>query len=101
MRISREEHQRLLNKFQMEGCLAQKGLWNLVREKVLQERGELPKEEGAVIREYKVYRKKRMREEDVSVLFLCWLLIFSVKGETGEMWWSFLGGPFGDARGPV
>ena len=35
----------------MEGFMAQKGLWNLVRVKVLQDRGTLPKEEGDVIRE--------------------------------------------------
>ena len=33
--------------------MAQKGSWNLVREKVLRERGELPKEVGDVITEYK------------------------------------------------
>ena len=32
--------------------MVQQGLWNLVREKVLQDRGALPKEEGDVIREY-------------------------------------------------
>ena len=47
----RKEHQRLLNKFEMEDFMAQEGLWNLVREKVLRERGELPQEEGDVIRE--------------------------------------------------
>ena len=29
--------------------MARKGLWNLVREKVLQDRGVLPKEEGDAI----------------------------------------------------
>ena len=33
--------------------MAQKGLWNLVRDKVLRERGALLKEEGDVIRDYK------------------------------------------------
>ena len=32
-RITRNEYQRLVNKFEMEGCMAQKGLWNLAREK--------------------------------------------------------------------
>ena len=45
-RTTRKEYQRLSNKFEMEGFMAQKGLWNLVREKVLRERGELPKEVG-------------------------------------------------------
>ena len=32
--------------------MAQKDLWNLAREKRLQDRGALPREEGDVIREY-------------------------------------------------
>ena len=34
----------------MEGFMEQKGLWNLAREKMLQDRGALPKEEGDVLR---------------------------------------------------
>ena len=64
-RITGKEYQRLSNKFEMEGFMAQKGLWNLVREEVLQDREELPEEEGDVIREYKA-----MREENV---FSSWL----------------------------
>ena len=44
-RITRKEFRRLLNKIEMEGFMAQKGLWNLAREKILRERGALPKEE--------------------------------------------------------
>ena len=43
----------LVNKFEMEGFMVQRGLWNLVREEILRERGALPKEEGDAIREYK------------------------------------------------
>ena len=50
-RITRKEYQRLLNTFEMEGFMAQKGLRNLAREKILRERRALPKEEA--IREYK------------------------------------------------
>ena len=60
----RKEYQRLLNKFEMEGFMSEKGLWNLVREKVLRERGALPKGEGDVIREYNA-----MHEDN----FLSWL----------------------------
>ena len=49
-RITRKEYQRLLNKFEMEGFMAQRGLWNLSGERVLQDRGRLPKEECDVIR---------------------------------------------------
>ena len=54
-RITIKEYQRLLNKFEMEGFMAQKGLWNLVREKVLQDRRALPEEgeRSDAIGEYK------------------------------------------------
>ena len=38
--------------------MAQKGLWNLVREKVLRERGALPKEEGDATRKYKALHEE-------------------------------------------
>ena len=38
--------------------MAQKGLWNLAREKTLQDRGALSKEEGDVVREYKARREE-------------------------------------------
>ena len=44
-RITREECTRLINEFELEGLMAQKGLWNLAREKRLQERGVMLKEE--------------------------------------------------------
>ena len=36
----------LLNKFEMEGFMAQKGLWNFSTNRALQDRGALPKEKG-------------------------------------------------------
>ena len=39
--------------------MAQKGLWNLAKEKTMKERGELSNEEGDVARE-----SKAMHEED-------------------------------------
>ena len=59
-RITRKEHHGLLNNFEMEGFMAQKGLWNLARENLLQDRGEWPEEEGDDIREYEA-----MHEENV------------------------------------
>ena len=38
--------------------MAHRGLWNLVREKVLQDREELPKEGGDGIREYKAVHEE-------------------------------------------
>ena len=49
--FTRKEYQRLVNKFDMEGFVAQEGLWKLARDKILRERGALPKEEGDAIRE--------------------------------------------------
>ena len=51
-------YQMLVEKFEMEGFMAQKGVWNLDREKVLRERGELPKEEGDAVREYKAMHEE-------------------------------------------
>ena len=51
-RITRKEYQRLLNKFDMEGFMAPKGLWNLVKKnKALQDRCALHREEGDASRE--------------------------------------------------
>ena len=52
-RITRKEYRRLLlNKFETEGFMAQKGLWNLAGEKILRERGTLTTEEGDALREF-------------------------------------------------
>ena len=45
--------------FEMEGFMAQQGLWNLSRENVLQDRGALLEEEGDVIREYKAMHEEK------------------------------------------
>ena len=57
-RITRKEHQRLLNKFEMEGFMAQKKLRNLAISEALQDRGALPKEEGDTIRECKAMHEE-------------------------------------------
>ena len=41
----------------MGGFMAQKGLWNLAREKMLQDRGALL-EEGDIVREYKAMHEE-------------------------------------------
>ena len=50
-RITRREHRRLLINFEIEGLLAQKGLWKSAMEKIMKERGELPNEEGDAVKE--------------------------------------------------
>ena len=42
----------LVKKFKMKDLIAHKGLWNLAKEKIMKERGELPNEEGDHVREY-------------------------------------------------
>ena len=62
-KIARKEHQRLSNKFEMEGFVAQKGLWNLARNTALQDRGALPQEEGDTIRTEKVHARRKFHEQ--------------------------------------
>ena len=38
--------------------MAQKGLWDVARDKMLQDRGALPKEEGDIVREYKAMHEE-------------------------------------------
>ena len=70
-RITRKEYQRLVNKFEMEGFMARKGLWNLAKENTLKERRDLPKEEGDSVREYKAMHEENFLSswlrEDVRV----------------------------------
>ena len=58
-RITSKEYKMLLKIFEMEGLMAQKGMWNLAKEKSVKERGALPNEEGDEVREYKA-----LHEED-------------------------------------
>ena len=56
-------------KFEMEGFMAHKELWNLAREEVMRDRGVLPQEEGDVNREYKAMHEENflsswLREEE-------------------------------------
>ena len=57
-RTTRKESKRQFKKFEMGGFMAQKGLWNLAREKMLLDRGALSKEEGDVVREYKAMHEE-------------------------------------------
>ena len=58
-RITRKEYKMLLNNFEMEGFMAQNGLWNLASEKIMKETGALPNEEDDVVKE-----NKAIHEED-------------------------------------
>ena len=57
-RIAGKVYQRLANKFEMEGSMAQKGMRNLAKEKIMKERGELPNEVGDAVREYKAIHEE-------------------------------------------
>ena len=50
-RMTRKEYRRLWNQFETGGFRAQKGLWNVAREKMSQDRGALLKEEGDLVKE--------------------------------------------------
>ena len=52
-RITRKEYRRLWNEFETGAFMAQKGLWNVAREKMVQDRGASLKEERDTVREYK------------------------------------------------
>ena len=52
-RITRKERRGLWNEFDTGGFMAQKGLWNVAREKLVQDRGALPEEEGDIVRKHK------------------------------------------------
>ena len=64
--ITRKEYERLLYNFEMGGLMAQQGLWNLAKEKIMNERGELPNEVGDAVREYRAMHEEnfwsKMRE---------------------------------------
>ena len=58
-RITRKEYQRLLNKFDMEGLMAQKRLVELGKgRKIMKERGELPNGEGDAVTKDKVMHEE-------------------------------------------
>ena len=42
-RIARKEYERLKEEFEVGGFMAQKGLWNTARERMLEDGGALPK----------------------------------------------------------
>ena len=50
-KVTRQEKRRLWKEFETGGFMAQKGLWNVAREQILQDRcAALPKEEGDIER---------------------------------------------------
>ena len=57
-RITRKEYRKMWNEFETGGFMAQKGLWNAARKKMLQDRGTLPEEEGDIARECKAMHEE-------------------------------------------
>ena len=45
-RITRKESRSFWNELEKEAFMAQKGLWNVARQRMLRDRGALPNEEG-------------------------------------------------------
>ena len=69
-RITRKDYRILWNEFETEGFMAQKGLWNVAREKLLEDRGALLREGRDQLVEYKATHKEhffssRLREDVV------------------------------------
>ena len=58
-RITRKEYMRMGNEVET-GLKAQKGLWNVAREKMLQDRGALPTEGGDIVRGYKAVHEEKI-----------------------------------------
>ena len=57
-RITRLENRRLSNNFEMEGLMAQTGLWKMAKGKIIKERGEFLNEEGDVVKELKAVHEE-------------------------------------------
>ena len=57
-RNTRKDYKRLLNSSEMGGFMAQKGLCNLAKEKIMKARGELPDEEGDAVREHEAMHEE-------------------------------------------
>ena len=57
-RITWKEKRRPSEEFEMGEFMAPKGLWSLAKEKILQDRGALPKEECDTVREYKAMHEE-------------------------------------------
>ena len=51
-RVTRKECKRLREEFEVGGVMAQNGLWNIVKKRMLRDRGAVPKEDGDLLREY-------------------------------------------------
>ena len=62
-RITGKESRRLLNEFEMGGFMAQKGVWNLTRAKMRQDRGALPQEEGDEVMHEETFLNSWLRED--------------------------------------
>ena len=50
---------RLREEFEVGGIVAQKGLWHIAKERILEHGGALPKEEGDIMREYGAMNEER------------------------------------------
>ena len=51
-RVTRKECKRLREEFEVWGFMAQNELWHIAKQRMLVDRGALPREEGDLTREY-------------------------------------------------
>ena len=75
-RVTREEYEILREEFEAGVFMVPKGLWNIAKKRMLEDRGVVPKEDGNQLRE-----EKAMHEEN----FLSSWLWEDVEGEKEEM----------------
>ena len=100
-RITRKEYQSFLNKFEMEGCVAQKD-WAISLERGCCRTGESYQRKRVTSSENTSLQKEEnetgsVRRRCVGSVSVKALDFFSQRVRSGELWWSFLGGPFGEA----
>ena len=57
-RVTREECKRLREEFEVVGFMAQKGLRNIAKKRMLEDRGASPREDGDLLREYQAMHEE-------------------------------------------
>ena len=67
-RVTRRECKSLREEFEVGGFMAQKGLWNITKRRMLEDRVALPREDGDLLREYQAVHEENflsswLREE--------------------------------------
>ena len=62
-RVTRKQCKRLREEFEVGGFMAQKGLWNIAKKRMLEGRGALPREDGDLLREYQAMHEENFSQQ--------------------------------------